>query len=76
MDETEEEEPSVSDNPVINKPIYFNLLECGENFLNKLDVMCERACMANSKDKYYTEMCKTLTNYNDRNNIPLSKKIF
>ena len=29
-------------------------------------------CMTNSKDKYYTEMCNTLTNYNDCNNTPLS----
>ena len=29
--------------------------------------------MANSKEKYYTEMFKTLTDYNDRNNTPLSK---
>ena len=28
--------------------------------------------MANVKDKYYTEMCNTLTDYNDCNNTPLS----
>ena len=33
--------------------------------------MCKQACMANSRDKYYTEMHKALTNCNDRNNTPL-----
>ena len=28
--------------------------------------------MATSKDKYYTEICNTLTGYNDRNNMSLS----
>ena len=28
--------------------------------------------MATSRDKYYTEMHKTLTDYNERNNEPLS----
>ena len=28
--------------------------------------------METSKDKYYMEICNTLTDYNDRNNIPLS----
>ena len=28
--------------------------------------------MATSKDKYYTEMCNTLTDYNDCKNMPLS----
>ena len=69
---TEDEEISVTDNPVINYPRYFNLFECGKNFLNNIDYTCERACMATSKDKYYTEMCNTLSDYNDRNNMPLS----
>ena len=51
IDETEDEEPLVTDNPVINDPSYFNLFECGKNFLNKLDATCERACMENSRDK-------------------------
>ena len=72
IDKTEDEEISVTDNPVINYPRYFNLFECGKNFLNNIDYTCERACMATSKDKYYTEMCNTLSDYNDRNNMPLS----
>ena len=41
IDETENEEPLVTYNPVINEPSYFNLLECGKTFLNKLDATCE-----------------------------------
>ena len=28
--------------------------------------------MINSEDDYYTEICNTLSDYNDRNNTPLS----
>ena len=28
--------------------------------------------MVTSKDNYYTEMCNTLTDYNNRNHMPLS----
>ena len=72
IDETEDKETAVTDNPVINEPRYFNLFKCGKNFLNKLDVTCERACMETSRDKYYKEMYKTLTGYNEYNNMPLS----
>ena len=51
----------VTNNQVINEPIYFNLFECGKNLLNKLDATCKGACMATSRDKYYKEMFKTLT---------------
>ena len=37
IDETQDEEPSVKDHPVIKNPSYFNLFECGKNLLNKLD---------------------------------------
>ena len=40
IDKTEDEEPSVIDNPVINELRYFNLFECGKNFLNKIDSTC------------------------------------
>ena len=45
IDETDHEEPSVTDNPFINEPIYFNLFECVKNILNRLDATCKRACM-------------------------------
>ena len=54
MNETEDEEPSVTDNPVINEQSYFDLFECGKNFFNNLYATCEQACMENLKDKYYT----------------------
>ena len=62
IDETEDDEILVTDNPVINEPRYFNLFLCGEIFLNNLDATCEIACMSTSKDKYYTGMFNTLTN--------------
>ena len=53
IDETDHEEPSVTDNPVINEPRYFNLFWCGKNLLNRIDSTCERACMSTSRDRYY-----------------------
>ena len=49
MNETRDEEPSVTDNLVINVPSYFKLFKCGKNFLIKLDATCERACMETPK---------------------------
>ena len=34
--------------------------------------MCEQAFMATSRDRYYTEIFNTLTDYNDLKNTPLS----
>ena len=48
------EEPTVMDDPVFKEPSCFNIFECGNNFLNKLDAMCEQLCMENPRDKYYT----------------------
>ena len=45
IDETEHEEPLVTDNPVINGQIYFNLFQYGKDLLNSLDVTCEQAYM-------------------------------
>ena len=42
--------------------------------MNKLDATCKRVCMATSRDRYYTEMYETLTDYNDCNNILLSNE--
>ena len=41
FDETEHEEPLVTDNPVINDLRYFNLFECGKNILNRIDATCK-----------------------------------
>ena len=70
IDETEYEEPSVTDNKFIKELSFFNLFECGKKFLNNIDATCERACIATSKHQYYTELCNILTDYNDRNNTP------
>ena len=70
--ETEHEEPSVTDNPVAKEPSYFNIFRCGKNFFNDLDATCKRACMANSRDKYYTELLRTTTDFNNRNDELLS----
>ena len=52
----EYEEPSVT-HEVLG---YFNVLECGRNILNRLDMTYEQACMATLREKYYTNMLETL----------------
>ena len=72
--EAENEEPMVTDDPVVKNSSYFDIFECGRNILNKLDAMCERACMITPRDKYYTEMFRTITDCNYRNGAPLSNE--
>ena len=55
-------------------PSYFNILKCGRNILNRLDVTYEWACMATPREKYYEEILETIVNYNDCHNAPLSNK--
>ena len=62
--ETDHEEPLITDNPLIKEPSYFNIFECGKNLLNGLDMTCEKACKEKPRDKYYTEMLRTITDYN------------
>ena len=57
-------------------PSYFNIFECGRNILNKLDVTYEKACMANTRDKYFEKMLETLVDYSDNHNAPLYNKKF
>ena len=38
--EAEREEPSVTDNPVVKEPSYFNIFECGKNLLNNIYTTC------------------------------------
>ena len=66
--EAEYEESSVTN----EVPRYFNIFECGRNILNRLDVTYEQACMATTKEKFYTKMLETLVDYNDHNNAPFS----
>ena len=65
------EEPSLTDNPVIKNPNYFNIFECGNVLLNKLNATCKRACMENSRYKYYTEFFRTITYFNKHNDVIL-----
>ena len=58
MNETNDEEPSVTDNSFINAPKYFKLFECGKNFLNNLDATCERAFMATLQKLWVTEVLR------------------
>ena len=70
-----DEEPSVTDDSnieVIKVPGYFKLFQCGEKFFNNLDVKYECVCMKNAKEKYWSEIYDTITNYNDWNHTPLS----
>ena len=43
--ETNDEEPLVTDNSVINVPRYFKLFECGRNSLKTLDAAYDQVCM-------------------------------
>ena len=47
MNETKDEELSVTDNSVINTPSYFKIFKCGKNFLNNLNAMYKQACIEN-----------------------------
>ena len=51
---------------------YFELFDCGKEFLNKLNVMHNRACMASAKENYWSEFHQIIINLNDQNDTPLS----
>ena len=51
INETNNEEPSVTDNSVINMPRYFKLFYWGKNFLNNIDTMYEWVCTENPHEK-------------------------
>ena len=69
--EADHEEPTVTDDPVVKEPSYFDILECGKNILNRLDSTREKSCMATPRDKYYMEIYDTLFDYNECNDAPL-----
>ena len=54
MNEMRDEEPSFTDNSVINALSYFKIFECGKNFLNNLDATYEQACMETSQETWDT----------------------
>ena len=43
-------------------------------YLDRLDVMYGRACVATPKDKYYEKMLETLVSDNNLNGAPLSNE--
>ena len=59
------------DNTFVNHPSVFNISEYGKNILNKLEATWKWACMENSWDKYYKELLRTITDFNNRNDVPL-----
>ena len=66
--EAEYEESSVTD----EVQSYFNIFKCGKNIFNILDVTYDQACMANPREKYYTKLLRTVIDYNNHHNAPLS----
>ena len=61
VNDTKDEEPLVTDFPLMKALGYFKLFQCSKQLFKNLDAMYERAGMANSKDKYGTEMYDTIT---------------
>ena len=64
---TELKGPSVTKEVTSN----FNILKCGRNILNKLDVTCQRAFMATPEEKYYNALLDTLVKENNIRGEPL-----
>ena len=58
MNETQDEEPSVTDNSVINFPSYFKLFKFGKNFLDIIDGTYERACMTTPQINWDTSVIR------------------
>ena len=52
----------------------FNVFEYGKNILDRLDVSYGRACMATSREEYFTNMLDYLLDDNERHCTPLSSK--
>ena len=71
---SQDEEALVTDNKVINEPSYFNILECGKNFLNNLDATCEWACMENLKN-YFIHYNKSEFNSLEIHDVALKVEI-
>ena len=54
--------------------IYFDILECGRNLLDRLGVTYQRAFMATPQDKYNTEMLENLIKVNNKEGESLSNE--
>ena len=58
-------------------PNYFNAFngfECGRNHFDRLDVSYKKACMANPKEEYFSEILDHLNKHNHCHGKPLSSK--
>ena len=53
---------------------YFNISNVFECVRNNHDMSCERACMANVDNEYFTDVLDTLNKYQDRHDQRLSSK--
>ena len=53
---------------------YFNILECGKNLLDRLDVTYQQAFMATPQDKNYTELLANVIKVNNRKGEPFSNE--
>ena len=53
---------------------YFNILECGKNILDRIDVMYQQTFMATPQDKYYTKMLENIVKINNQNSEPFSNE--
>ena len=58
MNEINYEENLVTDNSIIIVPRYFELFDCGRNFLIKFDATCKWACMETPKESYNYKVIK------------------
>ena len=59
--EAQYKEPTSTYDPVVKESRYFNIFKCENIFLNKHEATYERSCMATPKDKYHTELYRTIT---------------
>ena len=55
-------------------PSYFNILECGKDILNRIEVKYERACMATQEDEYLADILETIIEHNDFHKVPFVKR--
>ena len=70
LKEEEHKEPSATK----EVKSYFNILKCGRNLLDWLDVTYQRALMATPQYEYYKEMLKNRIKVNNHKGEPLSNE--
>ena len=60
--------------PSLTKEVksYFNIVECGRNLLDRLDVTYQRSFMATPQETWYNALLYTLVKDNNRKGAPFS----